>query len=580
MPESRLVPPTKWPTLGDQIVSWIEYHLCHGPGDIMGEALGLLDDEWFRFILDCYRLYPKTHRSAGRRVVAHAELSRSKGRAKSELAGMLVCVEFIGPCRFDHWAKTGEVSYWGYRYKRGEPVGRPLVYPFIRCLATEETQTGNTYDNVKLMLKHAAERWPKRWGHLRVMATGTYLGEKENGEIRPSSAGSASKDGGKETFAVADEDHLYTLPELREMYDTVSQNCRKRKAAQPWLLSTTTQFEPGAGSVAEDNRRAAEELIALGHQRKRHGFCFDHREGFPVKDWDDDEEILNSLREAYGAACEWMDLEGILHEEIRRPGKTRERSERFFLNRAVQGESKAIDPDQWDARAKPLRTPGPGQGVPILIAFDGSDGGEHADDTALVGWTVERVPHLFLIERWRRPPTAGRTYRVPRGLVRKRVSWTKENYDVRRFVADPPGWRDEIDGPSEGWVKEFGDAPTGPKREMEPIVREFHTNKAAQMGPAVDRFLEALAEGTFTHDGSDDLRQYALNALLVKAKGAGNFSALGKPGLDDKIDGLVAAVIGYDELADLPVPKKRNAAVHSWDEVLAELATEDEEEFV
>ncbi|MGH9002436.1 MAG: hypothetical protein ACRDYV_04840, partial [Acidimicrobiia bacterium] len=51
----------------------------------------------------------------GRRLVFRDVLSRSKGRAKSELAGIVVCLEFLGPVRFSHWAKKGETSWWGYR---------------------------------------------------------------------------------------------------------------------------------------------------------------------------------------------------------------------------------------------------------------------------------------------------------------------------------------------------------------------------------------------------------------------------------------------------------------------------------
>lgn len=65
------------------------------------------------------------------------------------------------------------------------------------------------------------------------------------GEIVPSTSGAASKDGGKETFVVFDETHLYNNKQLHQMYDTVSRNLNKRKRqAEPWALETTTMYGP------------------------------------------------------------------------------------------------------------------------------------------------------------------------------------------------------------------------------------------------------------------------------------------------------------------------------------------------
>jgi len=129
-------------SLGYSLISWIEHFLVHGPGDVAGTPIAL-DDEFAGFIATVYAVDGN-----GRRRYDEAFLSRPKGRAKSELAGMLSVAEALAPVRFDHWAERGEVSPWGYQYVPGEPVGAPVRFPFIRCLATEEGQSGNTYDNV------------------------------------------------------------------------------------------------------------------------------------------------------------------------------------------------------------------------------------------------------------------------------------------------------------------------------------------------------------------------------------------------------------------------------------------------
>ena len=529
MPLTRLTAPTDWPTLGWQVIDWTEKYLCHGPGDIQGEPL-VWDEEFCQIILDCYRLFPKGHENEGRRVVSYFGISMPKGRAKSEFAGALVCAELLGPVRFDGWDANGE------------PVGKPVTYPFIRPLATEEGQTGNTYGNVQTMLEHARELFPTEWqfNQLDIGSTRTLLGKGGRlGEVRPSTAGAASKDGGKESFAVVDEPHLYYLPELRQMHAMVRRNTRKRKIAQPWMLATTTMFQPGQHSVAEDLYDEAEKLME--QQKRSFGFCWHHREGSITEDvWDDDVAQLASLREAYGPAADWMDLAGMVEHEIRAPGSVKAENARYFHNLRWKGEQRAIDPDKWDALAAPSLNPQGGEF--IAIGFDGSDRGEHADDTVLVGWVLTEKPHLFLIDRWRRPEFAGREYRVPREEIREKVSELRETFEVRRFACDPPGWREEIDS----WDKEFGE------RYGEPVVVEVLTNRPTRMGPAIDRFLEAIDEQSFTHDGSPELREYALNALLTKSKGRTDLPAVAKPTIDAKIDGLVAAILSYDEVAKMP----------------------------
>lgn len=538
--------------MGGQVIDWCAYYLCHGPGDIQGDRL-FFDDEFCDFIDDCYRLYPKGHKTPGRRVVTLAEISRAKGRAKSELAGALVCAELLGPVRFDHWAKRGEVSAWGYEFKPGEPVGAPVTYPVIRCLSTEETQAGNTYDNVRIMLEHAKAKFGGEFLRCDIARTRVLLDEGRGGDCRPCSSGAASKDGGKETFAVADEDHLYYLPELRDMFGMISRNLRKRKAAQPWLLCTTTQFEPGKGSVAEDHRRMAEELMAK--KRRHYGFCWDHREGFKVNEWDNDDEVLASLEEAYGSARTWMDLDSILHDYIRAPGATRADSERYFTNRSTSGSGKAVDAAKWDALAEPSRTPT--SGARIVLGFDGSEGGLDLlpDDTALVAWTVEERPHLFLVHRQFRPENHSGAWHVPKREVDLYVQETRTSFDVCRLVCDPPGWRDQIDD----WSQDFGQ-----DANKDDIVLDFPTASSVRMDPAIDRFLAALDTGAFTHDGSAELRWYALNALLVTAGGRGQHKALVKETKPQKIDGLVAAIISYHELPNIPVEKPAPTFVGTW----------------
>src|SRR5690606_17002077 len=152
--------------------------------------------------------------------------------------------EGLGPCRFAGIAEGGEVykDPWGlgfeYVYAPGEPMGRPVRTPFLRTMATEEDQTGQVYDVIHYNLTEGplAEAMNRKddAGITRILLP-------ERGEITPSTASAASKDGGKETFVVFDETHLYITPELRRMYRTVTRNLGKRKKiAGTWYLETTT----------------------------------------------------------------------------------------------------------------------------------------------------------------------------------------------------------------------------------------------------------------------------------------------------------------------------------------------------
>jgi hypothetical protein len=513
-------------SLGWQVVDWIETMLRHGPGDVQGEEIEL-DQELYDATVRAY----KVDRESGRRLVRRYIFSRAKGRSKSEWAGMLVCAEALGPVRFDHWAVKGETSWWGYEYEPGEPVGKPPTYPFIRCLATEEGQAGNTYDNVHFMLQDASDAG--RLPGVDVGLTRVFL--QGGGEIRPSTAANASKDGGKETFAVFDETHLYVLPELRAMHATIRRNLRKRKAAEPWSLETTTMFEAGAESVAETTWRA------LADKKLGVDVVFDHRAGPDPEedfDWHDDAELKAALREAYGPFADVMDLDGIV-QEIRDPETLRSDAVRYFLNRPSSTELDFIPLSDWDAlpRAEPLE---PDEAV--TVGFDGSTSG---DATGLV---IVRGSDgaTFVGGLWERGPLDPPNWRIPRGEVRDRVREIMREYHVIRFYGDPRYWETDLDE----WAEEFGpsvmEIPQSQKRlwvaasRMETLVR-------ATLGRGEDD------EPQISHDGDEDLRRHIGNARRDRFGGrAGQDGGykLGKKGPNRRIDLAAAATLAHQARGD------------------------------
>ncbi|MFM6967957.1 MAG: hypothetical protein ACKOWN_03370 [Microbacteriaceae bacterium] len=485
-----------FPTLGFVVCDWIEAFLVHGPGDVEGEPI-VLDEEFTRFICHCYRLD-----ELGRRVRKRAVLSRPKGRAKSELAGMLSCVELLGPVRFDGWESDGV------------PRGRPVRSPFIRNLATEETQVGNTYDNVRAMLTHLKSTGGGEFSGLDVGLTRT-LWNKSDGEIRPSSAGAASKDGGRETFAVADEIHLYVLPELKQMHRTVMRNLAKRKAAEPWMLDTTTMYALGELSVAETTMDKPPASILI-----------DHREAPEVDDIYDrsaDPKILAALADVYGPAAEWMDLPRLL-EEMRDPEETEGNARRYFLNQRHELGGAFVNPDDWAAMADATVTETDRDFV--VLGFDGST----ADDaTALVACRISDG-HMWALGIWQ--PAQGDT--VDRVAVDEAVRQAFARFDVWRMHADPPHWQDYLDR----WSGDIGD---------DRIV-EFWTNSRSKMGRALERFQTACRERSFTHDGDSTM---AAHIRAARARTVNGHLQVGKEHRRSphKIDATVAAVLAWEARA-------------------------------
>jgi len=307
--------------------------------------------------------------------------------AKSEIAGFVGLFEAFGPCRFARWAKGGETYRWrdfAYTYAPGEPMGQELVYPYIRCLATEESKTGNTYDVIHFNLTEGllGEDLPNdAAGLTRVLLPG-------GGEIVPSTASSSAKDGGKESLAIFDEPHLYTTPELRRMFKTVDRNLRKRKAVQPWGLFTSTMYQAGEDSILEALDRHAK-AIREGRTRSAR-LLWDHREAPAEVDLTDLDAMVAALQEVYGPAADRMDLPGIVENEFWDLTKAPEESRRYFFNqRSLAATAWTTDPE-WSACHDRDRPPLV-DGDMVVMFFDGS---KNDDATGLI---LQTVPSTALL---------------------------------------------------------------------------------------------------------------------------------------------------------------------------------------
>ena len=366
-------------SLGYDVIDWIEAYCCHGPGDVQGKPV-TLDNEMASFVVRAYELDRKT----GRRKIDRAMLSRVKGRAKSEVAGFIATAEAFGPVRFDGWDGAGQ------------PAGKPVVSPLIKCLATEESQAGNTFENAAFIVcDFGRDAHPDVFGGasgVRQYQSATAIYLPHGGEMRATTSGAASKDGGKETFVVPDETHLYVTNELRSMYATVARNCGKRKEAEPWMLQTTTAYKAGQKSVAE----AVLTAWKAGRLPNASHWLVDHREAIGDVDLDNRLHTMNQLRYVYGDAATWMDLDRIYRTMLDPTEcETPEVAARYFLNLPSPSDAatsaNAVDPATWSSLAAPQP-----DGSPSVFALDVAP--DHTSATIAAAWQTPAGSRLQLAE--------------------------------------------------------------------------------------------------------------------------------------------------------------------------------------
>ncbi len=520
--------PVNFPTLGWQIADWWETFLRHGPGDVIGarwlpgDEPGLeLDDEELLHLCWCYRL-----NDHGRRVFRRVVRVRPKGRRKSEIAGGLVVVEAIGPCRFSHWARPGEVSWWGYEYEPGEPVGKPIPTPVIRCLATEEDQTGNCYDNVYEMLRGPEVR--EYWPGIDTGLTRTNL--PAGGEITPSTSGADSKEGGKETFGAADETYLWRQAKLKRQHRMVTRNLTKRRAAEGWMYETSNAHVPGEGSILES---AYEQGLKLGtlDAMVQAGVLIDWRmpeDELVGDDFLDDQKLTAAIRDVYGPSSSWIDVPRIV-TDIRDPEVDPADGRRAWLNQPSTGSGGWIADAVWKARlADEILQPG----TPVAAGFDGS---RFDDSTGIVLATADGM--LWPWREWEKTAEDGDDWEVDSDEVTEAVDELFDTHPVARFLGDPYYWQTEL----------------GEWAQRHKVVRSWSTARQRQMALTLDQFETDVRAGTLRHANSDVLTEHVGNAFTVPvpvvldATGRrGHILAKERKGSPRKIDVAMAAVIAWE----------------------------------
>lgn len=483
-------------SLGSLVAHNIETHLVHGPGDVYGQPVVLTGEER-RFLDAAYALDP----ASGRRIVQRGTYSRRKGHRKSELMAWVTIMEALFPVRAT--------------LHRGQPVAVRVTDPWCILAATTQDQTDDTvYGAVQAILRAS----PEVSDMVDVGQEVTNLVGR-SGKITAPAMNPTALDGGKPTFEGQEETHLWFSARLRECDQVMMRNLRKRPLSQPWQMTVTTGHKPGQNSVGE--RHHTYGLRVQADPAMDPSVYYDHLEASPAWDLSVDAQLRQAIREAAGDAT-WFDMDYLVGQ-YNDPDVEESVFRRFWLNQSVAGADQFATPTEWNALTTPGESLKPGD--TIVLGFDGS---VYDDSTALV---AVRLHDGFtqLLACWSRPEGRdGEGWSVPRGQVKRLVAHAMNRYQVARFEADPPFWRDEI----AAWRATYGS-----------VVREFHTNRPTTMGPAIERAQSAIRAQSFAHDGNGTLAEHVTVARLVDDRG---YPRLAKPRDGSKIDAAVAWTIAYD----------------------------------
>lgn len=524
-----------YPTLGPQVCDFIEDRLVFGPGSLAGRP-ARLDDEKRALIYRAYEVYPQGHRLAGRRRFQRVCWELRKGVAKTEGAAWVAACEIHpeAPVRCDGFDA------------HGNPVGRPVMSPYIPMMAVTEEQVEElAYGVLKFILEHSPDADLFDISKERIVRLGPT--GSNDGEVVAVSNAPGSRDGARTTFQHFDESHRLFMPRQRDAHETMLQNMPKRPLEDPWTFYTSTAGQPGQGSIQEDVRAEAE-AIARGEIDDPSLFFFSRWAGDEHDDLSTVEKRIAAIADATGPIGEWGpgQFERIA-KDYDRKGVDKSYWERVWLNRWRKSGSQAFDMLRVEELLvdEPIR-----DGAFVTAGFDGA---RFRDATALTITDVD-TGHQMLLGCWERPEHA-EEWEVPEDEVTDLVEDMMSRFEVWRMYCDPPYWYETV----AAWAGRWPDR-----------VVEWHTQRKNQMAAAVRAYVEAIDSGAVGFSANpfrDVLMRHMGNAGRRELK---TLDEHGQPlwvlqkqdgRLEDKMDAAMSAVLSWAACLDArrsgarPAPK-------------------------
>ncbi len=385
----------------------------------------------------------------------------------------------------------------------------------VLCVATDERQARIVFNRVRRMI----ELNPVLEEQVQVFQDRIYVPSTDSALFPLPSVVDALQ-GYSPTFAIVDELHYVK----EDVWEAMTLASGKREHSLVLGIST-----PG------DNRDSVlYRLCEYGRQNPSDKAFFFREYAAPIGADLHDEAVWKVANPALG--------DFLSADAIRLDARTarEDNFRRYRLGQWVNGASAWLPRDEWDRCADTSVTVT--AKTRVVLAFDGSISD---DSTALTGCTVPSdgsKPHVFVLNVWAKDEPG---WTVDRDEVDAAVKDAFRRYNVVELVADPYGWRTEI----QRWAKRYGATR----------VVEFPSYVLSRMAPFTDSLTTAIKQQTLTHDGNDVLAQHLANAR-AKSTVYGDVIVKDRKGSPRKIDAAVTTVMAYgraDWHAANPKKKRR-----------------------
>lgn len=485
------------PSLGALVCRWIERYLVHGEGDYLGQPFKLRP--WQRaLIYRAYELNPD-----GSRRYSRVLWGFPKGNGKTELAAAVALAELAGPVCFAGWDRAGR------------PRGRARVSPDIPVGAASFEQAALLFNAARNMVRAGP-----LLAFCEVYDTKILL-KGRPGQLYRVAAIAGTNDGKRPTFFVADEVHEWTGNKER-VFLVLSNGRAKRRDA--WELAISTA---GWDSTSLLGKLHAHGKRVQAGDVQDPGCLTEWFEADAKLNLNDPAQLEQAIRQANPAIGDFLPLANVI-QRFREIPEFEFR--RYHLNQWVSAPERWLPFGCWESR-KLVRLVAPGTN--IMVGFDGSYAG---DATAIVGATIETVPHLFKIKAWEKP--AGATdWRVDVLDVEAELKRICTVWKVKLIGCDPFRWQRSLEV----------------LKQLNLPVIEWPSHQAAHMVPACAAFYEAATNKQLTQDGDEQFARHVANCV-VRIDSRGPRITKDHKDSERRIDIAVAGVIAHDL-----VVRERNA---------------------
>lgn len=310
--------PDEVPTLGYDVIEWIEDH-CVIPDGEHGGAPFRLTEEQRTFLAHHYRL--KTTATEGQLATAfhyrRSILVRPQKWGKGPLTAAIICAEAIGPTVFAGWDADGR------------PVAKPRSTPRIQIAATTDDQTANVYGHLLPMIQRGplADLIPDA-GITRILLP-------DGGIVEPVTSKATSRLGAPISFAIMDETGLWTAS--NKGHDLAKTLRRGLAGMGGRSIETTNAWNPAELSSAQMAFESRVDDIYRDYRRPPASLSYANKA-----------ERRKIHKAAYGDSW-WVDLDAIEAEAAEIIETDPANAERFFGNRVVAGSSSWLPGGLWES---------------------------------------------------------------------------------------------------------------------------------------------------------------------------------------------------------------------------------------